>query len=358
MKAAGLRLNLDDIIVGIDLAAREHQVVILDGDGRRLTRFRIAHSREGFAELLRRSRSAAGMTSGRLFAFEATGHVWEALAAHLEAAGEHYAIVNPLATFRVGEARRLDRTKTDLTDAEQIAELARTGMVTSTHPLSGPYLALRRGWGEYVRLRFEAARLKTLLRQQLFGLFPELLSVWSRVDRPGLLAVLRLGLTPQQIAALERSEFLSLVCASREGRRLWRAKVLSVHEKAATSVVDGEELAVMAAEARRIVARYDLLAAQLASVQSEIEALLGEIEKARFPGDHPRPGLRFGGRHHRPRGADRALHSRPSARQAGGHQPLAQGDRRAPGRPPGDEPSRPCRPASGALHGDHLLPCT
>ena len=28
-------------------------------------------------------------------------------------------IVNPLAVFRLREARRMDRTKTDLTDAEQ-----------------------------------------------------------------------------------------------------------------------------------------------------------------------------------------------------------------------------------------------
>jgi transposase len=164
-------------------------------------------------------------------------------------------------------------------------------MVTSTRPLTGPYLALRRGWGEYVRLRFEAARLKSLLRQQLYGLFPELLSVWSRVDRPGLLAVLRLGLTPPQIAALERGEFLSAVCASRAGRRLWRAKVLAVHEKAAGSVVEGEGLAAMAAEARRIVARYDLLAAQLERLQSEIEALLVEIEEARWLASIP--GLGF-----------------------------------------------------------------
>ena len=58
-----------------------------------------------------------------------------------------------------------------------------------------------------MRVRFEAARLKSLLRQQLFGLFPELLEVWSRVDRPGLLAVLRLGLTPAQIAAIRKAYY-------------------------------------------------------------------------------------------------------------------------------------------------------
>ena len=33
MKAAGLRPRSDDVIVGIDLAAREHHVVVVDADG-------------------------------------------------------------------------------------------------------------------------------------------------------------------------------------------------------------------------------------------------------------------------------------------------------------------------------------
>ncbi len=115
-------------------------------------------------------------------------------------------------------------------------------------------------------MRFEAARLKILLRQQLFGLFPELLEVWSRIDTLGLLAVLRCGLTPAQIAALPPSEFLTCVCAARGGRRLWRAKVRAVHEEAQRSVVCDECLEAAAAEARRIVARYDLLTTQLAEV--------------------------------------------------------------------------------------------
>jgi hypothetical protein len=56
MKAAGPRLVCDHITVALDLAAGEHQVVIVDGAGKRLTRFSIAHSRPSIAELLRRSR--------------------------------------------------------------------------------------------------------------------------------------------------------------------------------------------------------------------------------------------------------------------------------------------------------------
>ena len=75
MRAAEPRPESDDIIVGIDLAAREHQAVIVAESGRRLTRFRVAHAREGIAELLRRTRPKNWQAGGRVFAFEATGHV-------------------------------------------------------------------------------------------------------------------------------------------------------------------------------------------------------------------------------------------------------------------------------------------
>ena len=42
--------TLDDIFVGIDLATRQHQVVVLDGQGHRLTSFKVPHSREGLRE--------------------------------------------------------------------------------------------------------------------------------------------------------------------------------------------------------------------------------------------------------------------------------------------------------------------
>jgi transposase len=168
------RVTPDDVIIGLDLASTEHQVVVLDPAGQRLTRFRIPNSRVGFTELLRRTlpRLLGHPTRGRCFAFEATGHLWEAVANWLTVAGERYVLVNPLATFRVREARSMDRQKTDLTDAEEIAELARTGVATQTQLEAVPYVELRRAWGEYARLRDERARLKTLLSHQLYGFFP------------------------------------------------------------------------------------------------------------------------------------------------------------------------------------------
>ena len=78
----------------------------------------------------------------------ATRHVWEAVAYVLRARGERYVVVNPLATYRVREARRLSREKTDRPDAEPIAELGRPGLVTRTQLEGHLYPALRRAWGE------------------------------------------------------------------------------------------------------------------------------------------------------------------------------------------------------------------
>jgi len=138
------RLGRDDVVIGLDLASAEHQAVVLTAAGQRLPRFRIPHTRAGLEELLRRTTPAAlGRAGGaRVFAFEATGHLWEAVAYVLRARGEQYVVVNPLATFRVREARQLSREKTDLSDAEQIAELCRTGLVTRTQLETRPYLVL------------------------------------------------------------------------------------------------------------------------------------------------------------------------------------------------------------------------
>ena len=89
----------DDFFVGIDLATRQHQVVVLDAQGCRLTSFKVPHSRQGLHELVERCTSPR-VRRGRgevHFAFEATGHVWEAVGAFFEQHALRYHVVNPLA---------------------------------------------------------------------------------------------------------------------------------------------------------------------------------------------------------------------------------------------------------------------
>src|SRR5680860_1323014 len=91
-----IRLNPEDIIVGLDLAGEEHQAVIMRMEGDRLTRFRVPHSLRGFEDLLQRSRPGAWQSPGRrVFAFEATGHVGRARALFAELHGDGKVFVEP-----------------------------------------------------------------------------------------------------------------------------------------------------------------------------------------------------------------------------------------------------------------------
>ena len=273
-------LGQDDIAVGVDLGSQGHQVVILASDGRRLTSFRVEHSQAGLAELMRRATPERWHARRSVYAFEATGHLWEAVAHVLRQHGLPYVVVNPLATFRVREARQMGRDKRDVTDAEQIAHLLRTGLITRTQLEPEAYLVLRRAWGAFVRLRRERARLKTLVSHQLYGAFPELLGVWSDVFAPGALAVLRVGLTPFEIAALPFGDFVAQVSAARRGRRVWRFKVAQVHAYAQGTVALPHGAVPMMRELRRITARVDLLTDQMAELEAEIRALLPTLEEA------------------------------------------------------------------------------
>jgi hypothetical protein len=71
-----------------------------------------------------------------------------------------------------------------------------------------------------------------LIRAQFYGLFPEFLRVWADLLQPGVLAVLRTGVTPVQIAALSFTDFVAAVRVHQAGRRVWRFKVAQVHRYA------------------------------------------------------------------------------------------------------------------------------
>ena len=276
--------TLDDVFVGIDLATRQHQVVVLDGQGHRLTSFKVPHSREGLRELVERcSARRVGRGRGTVhFAFEATGHVWEAVGAFFEQRALRYHVVNPLATFRVREARQMGRDKRDLTDAEQIAQLLRTGVVTKCQLLPARYMQLRRAGGEYQRLRCERARLKTLLVHQLYGVFPEIVGAWKTVTAPGCLAVLRAGLPPQDIARLTKPAFIRVVQEHRRGRRMWRFKIEQVWEKTGRTVaaLHGHEAAMR--EVTRLVERLDFVGDQLDRVAGELQTDLEGFEEPTY----------------------------------------------------------------------------
>ena len=79
------RLGSDDVVIGLDLASAEHQAVVFDRCGAAVDPVPDSPTRAGLENLLRRTTPAALGRAGdaRVFAFEATGHLWEAVASAL-----------------------------------------------------------------------------------------------------------------------------------------------------------------------------------------------------------------------------------------------------------------------------------
>ena len=98
--------------------------------------------------------------------------------------------------------------------------------------------------------------------------------MWSDVFAPGALAVLRVGLTPFDIAALSLTDFVARVMAARRGRRVWRFKVAQVHARAQSTMALPQGADPLMREIQRIVARVDLVTEQMSELEAEIQAVL------------------------------------------------------------------------------------
>ena len=131
--------------VGIDIAAEQHTVAVVDESGAILLRATpVTEDSLGYEKLL----ELLGPAEECLVAMEATGHYWRNLYAALVTAGFTVALLNPLRTRRFAE-EELQRTKTDAIDALGIARFAAQKRPKATQLPEPALLEMR----ELVRLR-------------------------------------------------------------------------------------------------------------------------------------------------------------------------------------------------------------
>ena len=280
----------DDIFVGIELATRQHQVVVLDAQGCRLTSFKVPHSRAGLRELVERCTSRRVRREGLVhFAFEATGLVWEAVGC-LSWRSTHFGITWSIRWRPVGytEARQMGRDKGKLTDADADRTLLlRTGVVTQCQLLPANYMQLR-FWpgGNTDRLRRECARLKTLLvHRALRGLHRNWSASGTLVTAPGCLAVLRAGMPPRRIADLNEARLVIPVvlgapiadggCGAYKIEQVWEST-----GQTPSRLPHGHQAAMR--EVTRLVERIDFVGDQLAQVGDELQTFLEAFDEATY----------------------------------------------------------------------------
>lgn len=131
--------------VGIDIAAEEHVVAIVDESGGVLLRSTaFSESAQGYEK----ARKLIGSKEDTLVVMEATGHYWQNLFGMLAVEGFQIALINPLRTRKFAE-EDLVRAKTDAIDAVQLARFGQQKRPPATKVPEAATLELR----EQIRLR-------------------------------------------------------------------------------------------------------------------------------------------------------------------------------------------------------------
>lgn len=115
------------IYAGIDVAKDKHDCLIVDSNGKVLTKvFTITNNKQGFDELFTNLRTHSKDLSELKVGLEATGHYSDNLLEFLIANDLPTTVINPLHTNLYRKGLSLRKTKTDKVDAHSIVTMLRT----------------------------------------------------------------------------------------------------------------------------------------------------------------------------------------------------------------------------------------
>lgn len=227
------------LFAGVDLALDRNITVVINQQGKQLTRFYFSNDKGGYEyqrrrlEKLRQHHQAPEVMVG----MEPTNYYWKLLATDLEGHEQFpYRLVNAYTVKKHREGDQIDRAKDDPRDGFTIADLLRTGKFTQTQLLKGNYAELREYATMYDRVRKEVGRQKTLLHVTVRQMFPEIGHAFKDLTGATASALLHSHAAPAQICALSEADFIAAVQADFTGKRMVTSKLRQVYRLASDSV--------------------------------------------------------------------------------------------------------------------------
>ena len=166
-------------IIGIDIAKRNHEAVIITEDGQIVRKpFSFRNNCTGYNQLLEQARKQTRVKSQIIFAMESTAHYWLALYARLIKDGYTVMVLNPIQSHSLRELY-IRKAKTDARDSLVIADLVRFGRCQASNVPQDKILALRELCRSRAYLIDVAADLKRKLIALLDRTFPEYESLFA-----------------------------------------------------------------------------------------------------------------------------------------------------------------------------------
>jgi transposase len=275
--------------VGIDWAAETHAVCVLDATGKIICEFTIAHSADGFAELLRRlGRLAADRAEVPVAIERPDGRLVDAL---LEA-GHPVVPVSPNAikTWRDGEV--CSGAKSDPGDAAVIAEYLRL-RAHRLRPMT-PYTAATRALRTVVRTRDDIVEMRTAATNQLSALldahWPGGKEIFADVASPIALAFLTRYPTAAHAAGLTEKRLRAFCVKHGYPGRRSAAELLARLRAAPAGSTDPALTDAIRDAVLALVGVLGTLGATLRGLDRSVAAHLGEHPDEKIFTSLPRSG--------------------------------------------------------------------
>jgi len=262
------------VFIGIDWAAQQHAVCVLDQAGKRVTAFEIAHTADGFQQLI----ACLGWLGDPAELAVAIERPDGRLVDHLLEAGHPVIPVSPNAIKAWRDAEVVSGAKSDTGDAQVIAEYLRLchHRLRVLAPLSAQTRALR----AVVRARTDLVDQRVAATNQLAAclaaFWPGALTVFADVESEIALAFLERYPTPQSAAHLGEGRMRAFCVKHGYCGRRSAAELLARLRAAPTGLPGGPE-----AEARRdatlaMVAVLRALNTAIKDLDRSVVAHLGE----------------------------------------------------------------------------------
>jgi transposase len=184
---------------GVDIAKRQHEICVLDAEGKHVLAMPVPNTQAGGERFLRALQGQCGGQAPEnvRFCMEATGHYWLALYGFLTHQGYQVHVVNSIQSDAVRDLY-IRKSKTDRKDAFILADLLRMNQTEETLLASETVLKLQ----TLSRTRFAFVDQVAALKQQVLGIldriFPEYPDCFSDVFIKSSRELLKTYSTPRR----------------------------------------------------------------------------------------------------------------------------------------------------------------
>ena len=264
-------------IIGIDIAKRSHEAVIITEDGQIVRKaFNFRNNCTGYNLLLEQVRKLTNIKSQIVFAMESTAHYWLALYARLLKDGYTVIVLNPIQSHSLRELY-IRKTKTDAKDSLIIADLVRFGRCQASNVPQDKVLALRELCRSRAYLIDTAADLKRKLIALLDRIFPEYETLFDSIFGKASVAVLRKYPTPQKLKNAHLEKLTEILWESSGGHfGEWKARQLK--EAAYNSFGIEDSCGVYSALLGMFLEQILSLTEQADLIEKQITLLLKEFD--------------------------------------------------------------------------------